>query len=140
MTQNSILINFGMNFIIDIVNLDLFENLEFKNTDVVLTPLNYIAMKSRGTIAISVPCARKNSIMKRWISCKNSLVLLAPFLLIWVLLSSMNRYFGLWILRKNTGLLWKYLSKYWTSMKFFCQNTRLLRNFGRSPVFWQKIS
>ena len=32
MTQNSILINFGMNFIIEIVTLGLFKNLEFKNT------------------------------------------------------------------------------------------------------------
>ena len=32
MTQNSILINFGMSFIIEIVTLGLFKNLEFKNT------------------------------------------------------------------------------------------------------------
>ena len=32
MTQNSILINFGMNFIIEIVTLGIFEKLEFKNT------------------------------------------------------------------------------------------------------------
>ena len=32
LTQKSILINFGMNFIIEIVNQGLFKNLEFKNT------------------------------------------------------------------------------------------------------------
>ena len=32
MTQNSILINFDMNFIIEIVTLGLFKNLEFINT------------------------------------------------------------------------------------------------------------
>ena len=32
MTQNSTLISFGMNFIIEIVNLGLFKNSEFQNT------------------------------------------------------------------------------------------------------------
>ena len=32
MTQKSILINFDMNFVIEIVTLGLFKNLEFKNT------------------------------------------------------------------------------------------------------------
>ena len=55
------------------------------------------------------------------------------------------RYFGLWILRKNTRLLWKYLTKYltkylkkyWTSMKILDKILDFYKILGKILDFYE---
>ena len=62
LTQNSILINFGMNFIIEIVNQGLYKNLEFKNigcrSNIDAPPplLHRYVLSRGGANSISLPC------------------------------------------------------------------------------------